>query len=133
MSFSPHQPYEQQLGHPSDFRVRYRFFTPAEGGLSRPVYQGLRADFRYADSARFGQATWMIWPEFEDEHGNVRPTTTGPVALAGTARMWIVNPAQRPLHRARLALGTRAYLLNGGPVAEYEVIEITGLWTNPGA
>lgn len=32
-----------------DFRVKYRFFTPAEGGREHPVLQGYRSDWVYAD------------------------------------------------------------------------------------
>lgn len=28
-----------------DFRVKYRFFTPAEGGRENPVLQGYRSDW----------------------------------------------------------------------------------------
>lgn len=128
-----HVPYEEALHHPHDFVVRYRFFSPDEGGRLYPPAQGLRCDFRYADPELDGGRTWMIWPEFEDEAGQVIRNRSVPIPRSGTARMWIINPAWRTLHQGRLRVGTKAYFTEGVPTAECEVIDLIGLMSNPTA
>ena len=73
----------------------------------------------------------MIWPEFEDESGNVIVSEDARVPMSGTARMWVINPERRPIHQERIRIGTKAYFMEGKPVAECEVIEIVSLPTNP--
>jgi len=122
---------EDKAGHPQDFDVRYRFLRPEEGGRKGPVFQGYRSDFEYADRPlATDTAVWMIWPEFEDTDGQVLPEKTV-VPMQGTARMWIVNDAYRHVHRERLAVGTRGFIVEGARrVAELEVTRIVGLHTN---
>lgn len=127
-----HQPYQEILKHPHDFVVKYRFFSQEEGGRYHPPIQGLRFDFKYADpNLNVRGGSWIIWPEFEDEAGNVYLYKNMLLPLEGTARMWIVNPEMRPFHQERIAIGTKAYIMEGKPVAECEVIAIVGLMTNP--
>ena len=38
-------PYEQRLGHPEDFKVKYRFYTKEQGGRASLPLQGIRSDF----------------------------------------------------------------------------------------
>lgn len=126
-----HVPYEELLHHPPDFLVRYRYFLPEEGGRTHLPIQGLRCDFRYVDPGVEGQGTWMIWPEFVDEAGEVIRDRTAPIPRSGTAQMWIMNPARRALHQGLLRVGTRAYFTEGVPTAECEVIALVGLMSNP--
>ncbi|MCM3293102.1 hypothetical protein M3661_23600 [Paenibacillus sp. MER 180] len=65
-------PYETFRKHPPDFLVKYRFFTPEEGGRRNLPYQGYRSDF--AIESDFMNNTIdlrVIHPEFEDEYGNL--------------------------------------------------------------
>ncbi|WP_207890964.1 hypothetical protein [Hymenobacter edaphi] len=127
-----HQPYADVLRHSPDFVVRYRFYTPEEGGRWQLPVQGVRFDFTYADKALNGPSVWMIWPELEDETGAVIRDKTEPVPASGTARMWIINAANRYLHQGKISLGTKGYFMEGTRrVAACEVIEIAGLLTNP--
>src|SRR5687768_4756849 len=56
---------------------------------------------------------FMIWPEFQDENGNVITRTDSVVAREGIARMWIINPQTRPLHRDKIKLGLKGYFMEG--------------------
>lgn len=128
---SMHQPYEQRLGHGADFRVKYRFYKPEEGGRKRLPYQGIRSDFWYEHPRHEVNYSFMIWPEFEDEAGNVILEADEPVPETGTARMWIINEQNRKYHQERIAIGTKGYFREGArATAECEVIEIPGLFTN---
>ncbi|WP_227871847.1 hypothetical protein [Paenibacillus bovis] len=122
-------PYERRVGHPADFRVRYRFYAQEEGGRRTLPYQGYRADFAYAADERL--ILYMIHPEFEDEHGQVIGREEH-VPACGTALVWIVIPERRQdIHRHRIHTGTRGYMMEGPHrTAEVEVIEILGLFTN---
>jgi hypothetical protein len=126
-----HQPYQEILKHPHDFVVKYRFYSIEEGGRSYPPVQGLRLDFSYKDKKLNVGGVSIIWPEFEDEKGNIIIMKDIPVALNGKARMWIISPERRPIHQERIRIGTKGYFMEGKPVAECEVIEIIGLMTNP--
>ncbi|WP_411347985.1 hypothetical protein [Paenibacillus sp. WLX2291] len=150
--------YEEVLGYPPDFRVRYRFYSPDEGGRRVLPWQGYRPDFAYempvknvpakqgdtpAILERNGKYNdvppnvilselYMIHPEFEDEQGAVI-LQIEPVPSTGTASMWIVIPERRrQVHIHQIQIGTRAYMMEGArAVAEMEVIEIVGLHSNP--
>jgi hypothetical protein len=75
---------------------------------------------------------FMIWPEFQDENGNVITRTDSVVAREGIARMWIINPQTRPLHRDKIKLGLKGYFMEGSRrVAGCEVVEIVSLENNP--
>ena len=119
------------LGHPADFRVKYRFRTLDEGGRkSGEPFQGYRSDFSYTDEAN--DKLYRIWPEFEDEKGKVLTKHSHRVRNQGTARMWVILPEMRPHHIQKLKIGTKGHFNEGARrVADCEVIEILGLYKNP--
>jgi hypothetical protein len=127
-----HTSYETKLGHPADFRVRYRFYSQEEGGRLQLPYQGYRSDFWYDYIGGTDNQVFMIWPEFENVDGELIMQNDCPVPKSGTARMWIIVPETRPLHQLNLKLGLTGYFMEGGrKVAESEVIELVGLLNNP--
>ncbi|MFT3823974.1 MAG: hypothetical protein QM731_08635 [Chitinophagaceae bacterium] len=127
-----HKPYEKRLGHPADFRVKYTFRDKEEGGRERLPCQGLRCDFWYEHEAHEVSHLFMIWPEFEDQSGNIILDEEIRVPKTGTALMWIINTARRVYHRDRIKIGTIGYFRERAtPTAICEVIEIIGLATNP--
>jgi hypothetical protein len=74
----------------------------------------------------------MIWPEFENEKGQVILENDCPVSIGGTARMWVIVPPRRAYHRDKIKPGLIGYFMEGArSVAECEVIEIIGLCSNP--
>ncbi|SMF96843.1 hypothetical protein SAMN02949497_4257 [Methylomagnum ishizawai] len=114
-----------------DFHVRYRFFSPAEGGRSTPPRQHTRWDFLYADDDPRRDRLYMIWPEFIDPAGSVWPE--GEVPMEGDALMFIVNPDWVSQHRQRIAVGTRGFFMEGSrKVAACEVTALLGLSVQPG-
>lgn len=127
-----HQPYEFRLNHLPDFRVSYRFYDESEGGRKVIPGQGYRPDFWYYHELQPSpNSIYMIWPEFEDEQGNVISDTAIRVKSTGTARMWVVVPKMRQIHRDRIKVGMKGYFMEGSRrVAECDVIEIIGLKNN---
>jgi hypothetical protein len=128
-----HIPYEKKLHHKADFRVKYRFYSTEEGGRKTLPFQGYRSDFWYEhpEHSRTNQI-FMIWPEFEDEKGNLILTDTVPVQQTGTAKMWILVPEGRNYHKSKIKVGLAGYFMEGSRrVAECEVIEIVDLLSNP--
>jgi hypothetical protein len=81
-----HDSYDVKLGHPADFKVRYRFLTKDEGGRSSLPYQGYRPDFWY-DHGQTNSHYFMIWPEFENLDGKVILQNDCCVPINGIARM----------------------------------------------
>jgi hypothetical protein len=127
-----HTPYEEILGYPPDFRVRYRFYTKEEGGRLKIPYQGIRSDFWYEDPSHKPNQIFIIWPEFEDENGNVILENDKSVPSEGIARMWIIIPEMRSYHRERIKPGTIGFFREGSrSTGVCEVIELLGLTTNP--
>lgn len=127
-----HKPYENRLGHPADFRVKYTFYDKEQGGRQLRPYQGHRSDFCYEHDPYTIGTTFMIWPEFEDESGNVILDNTVSVPQTGTALMWVINTERRIYHRDKIKVGTIGYFKEGVmKTARCEVIEIIGLLTNP--
>lgn len=127
-----HQPYEERLQGTHDFRVAYRFYTLEEGGRWSPVYQGYRPNFDYAQRTPEHKGLYMIFPELEDENGLIITDSASPISEQGTARMWILNATMRPFHQKHIQFGTKGYFMEGNSrVAECEVIEINGLFSNP--
>lgn len=96
-------------------------------------FQGYRSDFWYYHEQQPNpNSIYMIWPEFEDEQGNIIIDTERRVSQAGTARMWIIMPTARPMHRDRISIGMKGYFMEGPRrVAKCNVIEIIGLSSNP--
>lgn len=128
-----HKPYEQKLKHAPDFRVKYRFYTKEEGGRQSNIpFQGYRSDFWYDNPEHSVSYLFMIWPEFENENGEIIHENKKSVSQEGTARMWIIVPERRPYHSDKIKVGTKGYFMEGSrKVAECEVIEILGLKSNP--
>jgi hypothetical protein len=74
----------------------------------------------------------MIWPEFENQSGNVITDNTVPVSKTGTATMWIINDERRTYHQDKIKVGMKGCFREGSmTTAICEVIEIIGLLTNP--
>jgi hypothetical protein len=113
--------------------VKYRFHSQQEGGRRNPPFQGYRSDFEYAEKIVEDKGRlYMIWPEFEDEQGDVITDSDLMISVNGTARMWIINPEMRSIHKERIQIGTKGYFMEGARrTAECEVIEIAGLLSNP--
>ena len=128
-----HRPYEDIRKYKADFRVKYNFYTEAEGGRKMLPYQGIRSDFWYhhADN-NIENRIFCIWPEFEDGTGNVILENDKSVPKVGTARMWILNESFRKYHQERIKIGTIGYFCEGShKTAKCEVIEILDLFKNP--
>ncbi len=66
-----HQSIEKRLGHRADFKIRYRFYSAEEGGRKTPAFQGYRSDFWYDYENHIPNSIYMIWPEFENEEGEI--------------------------------------------------------------
>jgi hypothetical protein len=112
--------------------VRYRFYTKDEGGRERMPYQGYRSDFWYEHEAHAKNSVFMIWPEFENENGEVILDSSLPINSAGTARMLIINAETRSYHLGKITTGMTGYFMEGNRrVAKCEVIEILDLHINP--
>jgi hypothetical protein len=127
-----HQATEEKLGHPPDFRVKYRFYSEEEGGRKSLPFQGYRPDFWYDYQGHVRKSVYMIWPEFETTEGKVVLEIDKPIASNGTARMWIVSSKMRQYHRNKIKVGLTGYMVEGSlNVAECEVIELVSLDTNP--
>jgi len=124
-----HIPYEQRLGHPEDFKVKYRFYSKDEGGRKSLPFQGIRSDFWYEHINHEMEGMFIIWPEFENTTGDL--IESGVVLKEGTARMWIVNKELRFYHQERIRVGTKGYFMEGSKTGECEVIKIVGLMSNP--
>jgi hypothetical protein len=96
-----HQPYENRFHHKADFRVRYRFRTPEEGGRKTgSAFQGYRSDFSFVGV----EGAFMIFPEFEDAEGNLILYNGRLVPSEGKARMWMAYEGRRldwELHDSR--------------------------------
>ena len=93
-----HNPYSHKLKHSEDFRVKYRFYSE-EGGRKTLPFQGYRSDFWYN---RLGNQSvsqiFMIWPEFEDEKGEVIIENDHEIPAEGTAKMCVLDPSMRDFH-----------------------------------
>lgn len=124
-----HEPYEKRLNHQADFRVKYRFLSPEEGGrISGEPFQGYRSDFSFVGE----EGVYRIWPEFEDSDGNVILYNDRSVPHSGTARMWIIHEELRPRHYDRVKVGAKGNFREGGRyTADCEVIEVLDLKINP--
>lgn len=95
-------------------------------------HQGYRSDFWYDYKKHTPAHLFMIWPEFEDDEGNVITEDDKPVPASGTARMWIIGASIREYHKNKIQEGLKGYFMEGARrVAECEVVELLGLPTNP--
>ena len=109
----------------ADFRVKYRFYTPEEGGRKTLPFQGYRSDYWYPLSTHSEYRAFIIHPEFEDEKGEVITDLNQSVAQSGTAAMQIINPDMKPYHKGKIQVGMIGYFMEGDrKVAICEVIEV---------
>ena len=124
------KPYREILGHPEDFVVKYKLYSPAEGGR-KVTFQHLRCDFLYEKDDPERDSLFMIYPEFLDENGQPLDDDF-PVPLSGSATMWISVPEMRKaVHQSRIAKGVRGYFMEGArKIGEVEVVKVVGLHTN---
>jgi hypothetical protein len=123
-----HEPYNIKTGRLPDFRIRYRFYSSEEGGRQTLPFQGIRSDFWYDHPDHKANWLFIIWPEFEDQNGEVLLDNTTPVLKNGTARMWIINEQNKIYHKERIRIGTIGWFREGARVTgECEVIEILAL------
>lgn len=120
--------YQEIFQRPEDFRVKYNFYTFDEGGRQNLPYQHIRSNFWYEHPNHNTKGIFMIYPEFEDENGNIILDIDARVPKSSTARMWILSKEFRDYHRERITIGTKAYFMEGArKTAECEIIEIIGL------
>lgn len=126
-------PYENSRQHPHDFIIKYRFYTPEEGGRKQSAIQGYRCDFAYEGDDIGNTGIYAIHPEFEDGDGQLIMDVGRPVQREGQARMWILfGEMRKKVHRHRIQVGTRGYFMEGPRrVGEVEVTSLVGLLTNP--
>lgn len=126
-----HLLYENRFSHRADFRVKYRFRLSSEGGRKTgPPSQGIRSDFSFAEDN--GNQQYMIYPEFEDESGNVIIENNKSVLYEGTARMWLLHPLTRKQLKKRIKIGVKCNFREGvNYTADCEIIEILDLNINP--
>ena len=125
--------YDEIRRHRPDFVVRYRLFTPSEGGR-KVTYQHLRCDFMYEGDDPSKDGIYMIHPEFLDESGNPLEEEIV-VPLTGMASMWILVPQMRAtIHRFKVKIGVRGHFMEGSrKVGDVAIEEIAGLYENPTA
>lgn len=124
-----HKSYRIIFNRKEDFKVKYVFRTKEEGGRNSPAHQGIRSDFWYENKDNKDNQLFMIWPEFENEIGEL--ISIGEVASKGIARMWIVNKELRKYHQERIRIGTKGYFMEGeNRTADCEVVEIVDLMIN---
>ncbi len=54
------------------------------------------------------------------------------VPREGTARMWVIIPERRNLHREKIKVGAKCFFREGSKkTADCEVIEVLDLFVNP--
>jgi len=127
-----HEPYSLRFNHPPDFMVEYEILTEAQGGRKTPVYQGIRWDLWYDDEEHQNNHLFKIWPEFLQDDDEVVKHREVPVDTRGKAVLWIINKKMRRYHQQRIMLGMNCYAREGPrTVANYRVVKILGLMTNP--
>lgn len=127
-----HIPYNIKFKHNADFKVQYRFYNKDEGGREFQPFQGYRSDFWYENPMHTTNQVFMIWPEFENEKGDIILDTTEQIKESGTARMWICINKMRSYHKHNIHVGMKGYFMEGSwRVAECTVIEILDLKNNP--
>jgi ABC-type uncharacterized transport system ATPase subunit len=125
--------YEAIRNHPPDFIVKYRLYSPQEGGR-KVTCQHLRCDFKYAEDDPDNHTIYMIHPEFLDESG--KPVEENIVLpLEGRASMWILMPEMRAnVHRTRAKVGVHGHFVEGSrKIGDVEIESIVGLHENPSA
>ena len=112
-----------------DFKVKYRFLLPDEGGReSGPPFNNYRSDWLYEGDDIQKSGLSMIWPFFENKDGEFINDEIK-VPNKGIARMFILIPESRVnTHQQLIKIGVKGYFMEGSrKVAEAEVIEIVDL------
>lgn len=119
--------FSEKTNNPFDFKVKYRFYSKKEGGKLSMPRQGYRCDFAYANIDNLKNKVFMIWPEFEDDKGELIRDLNINVNSRGYARMWIVDSKlKQSIHKDVLKIGIKAFFMEGNKkVADLEVIEVT--------
>ncbi len=118
--------YHERLGRSEDFVIKYRYFTPEEGGRQSLPYQHIRNDFWYEHPEHKPNHIFMIYPEFQNEQGE--SIKEGLVLREGVAKMWIAMPEMFEYHKTKIEVGQKGFFLEGAKrTGECEIIEITGL------
>ena len=116
-----YKPYSDVFERESDFRVKYRLFSPEEGGRYHPAFQGIRWNFYYPTG---GRNQFMIYPEFEDSGGRILDANEQ-IEDKGFANMWIFNDEMFKYHKERIELGTRGNFSEGSKFSgECEVVDL---------
>lgn len=124
-----HQSYREKLGHKEDFKVKYKFRSPEEGGRKTLPNQGIRSDFWYECDHHERKGIFMIWPEFENHDGTL--IQSGQPLSEGIARMWIINQEMRKYHQDRINIGSKGFFIEGAiKTADCEIIKIVDLMKN---
>ena len=90
-------------GHPPDFEVAYRFYTPEEGGRENGQnYKQYRCDWSYEGDDISKTGIYTIWPEFLTDGGSPIEDGVAAAGHSGIATMWIVSHDMRVTrHRTR--------------------------------
>ncbi|XOV94218.1 MAG: hypothetical protein ACFHWX_05835 [Bacteroidota bacterium] len=123
-----HNSYEESIQRKADFRVKYRFYSEQEGGRFSLPHQGIRSDFWYEHPDHEKGELFMIWPEFEDENGDLILDKSVPINIMGTARMWIINKDYIDYHKGKIKVGTKGYFKEGShSTGECEVVELLNI------
>lgn len=113
--------YAERFDRDYDFRVSYELVNQLENETI--IHQGVRPDFCFEEE--HSKQNYMIWPEFEDDDGEILLDTNSPVETTGTARMWIFLDETREALKPRIKPGEKGYLVFGARiVAKLEIISL---------
>lgn len=56
-----HEPYEKRLNHKADFRVKYKFRSPENGGRKTGApHQGIRCDFSFVGEHEWAATAFSL-------------------------------------------------------------------------
>ena len=124
--------YKDKVNHNQDFNVKYRLYSPEEGGR-KVTFQHLRCDFLYDGEDPVIDGIYMIHPEFLDGLGNpIQKDVIVP--LEGYASMWIIVPETREeIHKHRIKVNTKGYFMEGArKIGEMQVTEVVDININKG-
>lgn len=118
--------YEKRFKRKCDFVVEYKFIVN-QVDYQVKLSQGMRSDFSYAEDDE-KSPVYMIWPEFENDKGEVIQDKEAVILDHGKARMWVMLDEQRHMHKERLALSQEGYLVAGShKIAKVKVLELVSL------
>jgi hypothetical protein len=118
--------YEKRFNRKCDFVVEYKFIAN-QSDYQVKLSQGMRSDFSYAEDDE-EMPVYMIWPEFENDSGEIIEDKEAVILNHGRARMWVMLDEQRQMHKERLTLGQEGYLVAGShKIAKVKVIDLVSL------